>query len=281
VIAGAQGREEECLRLVARIDEAAHGLGARQMPIIARSGLGLLYLGAGAPLSAADEFEAIRRAVVECGGQQPLWTRWLPNLAEAYVRGGRSQEAEALLDGVPEWSDADALSWGAAADARCRGLLEDTASFDAHFERALELHGHAGNPFERARTELCYGERLRRARRRADARRHLRDAFVTFERLDAAPWAGRARGELEATGLSLEPSQPQPLAELTPHELRIAGVVASGAKNREIAARLFVTPKTVEYHLRSIYRKLNIRSRSELVRLYLAESQLEASSASA
>jgi DNA-binding NarL/FixJ family response regulator len=141
------------------------------------------------------------------------------------------------------------------------------------------MHERSGNPFERARTELCYGERLRRARRRAEARPHLREALLAFERLGADPWTQRARTELEATGITVAPQRPQPLADRTPHELRIAGVVATGAKNAEIATRLFVTPKTVEYHLRSIYRKLNIRSRSELIRLYLTEQQVEATPA--
>jgi DNA-binding NarL/FixJ family response regulator len=89
--------------------------------------------------------------------------------------------------------------------------------------------------------------------------------------LGAEPWAARAAAELEASGTTVEPSGPPALAGLTPHELRVASIVASGATNQEIASRLFVTQKTVEYHLRSIYRKLGLRSRSELTRLYLAE----------
>jgi DNA-binding CsgD family transcriptional regulator len=99
----------------------------------------------------------------------------------------------------------------------------------------------------------------------------LREAHLTFERLRAEPWAALAAAELEATGIAVEAAGPPALAELTPHELRVASIVASGATNQETASRLFVTPKTVEYHLRSIYRKLGIRSRSELTRLYVAE----------
>jgi DNA-binding NarL/FixJ family response regulator len=150
-------------------------------------------------------------------------------------------------------------------------LLADADDFAAHFERALELHARTRHPFDAARTELCYGERLRRARRRAEARPHLREAYLLFERLGAEPWAARAAAELDATGTTVEASTAPALAELTPHELRVASIVASGATNQEIASRLFVTQKTVEYHLRSIYRKLGLRSRAELTRLYLAE----------
>lgn len=270
-LAGAQGREEECRERLERAEAAAASLRVPELPTIGRAGLGLLHLARGETAAAVTEFEIVRRIVRECGGNQQPWTRWLPNLAEAYARDGRRAEAEELLAGAPEWSRRDALNWGAAAESRCRGLLAD--DFDDAFEDALSLHERVVNPFERARTELCYGERLRRARRRADARPHLRQALMTFERLGAEPWGRRARAELEATGVTVGPQKPQPLADLTPHELRIAGVVASGAKNTEIAARLFVTPKTVEYHLRSIYRKLNIRSRADLVRLYLLEQQ--------
>jgi DNA-binding CsgD family transcriptional regulator/tetratricopeptide (TPR) repeat protein len=270
-VAAVQGRAEECLSLAEKINATSSALAHPELTMLTRTARGFLALGTGDMDDAIAAFETLQQAAREQTHNAQSWSRWHPNLVEAYIRSGRREEAEALLVGVPEWRPTDALVCGAAMEARCRGLLADADEIDEPFQRALELHAVAGVPFERARTQLCYGERLRRARRRADARLHLRDAYVGFERLGAEPWSERALEELEATGIAPEPVAPPALAELTPHELRVAGIVASGATNREIASRLFVTPKTVEYHLRSIYRKLTIRSRSELTRLYLAE----------
>jgi DNA-binding CsgD family transcriptional regulator len=275
-LAAVQGRADECRDLAEKINSTSSALAFPELTTMTQAARGFLALGTGEAEGAIAVFETLQQAAREQIHNAQSWSRWHPNLAEAYVRAGRRSDAEALLAGVPEWRPADALVCGAALEARCRGLLADAQEIDEPFERALELHANAGNPFERARTQLCYGERLRRARRRADARRHLRDAYVAFERLGAEPWSQRAVAELEATGIAPEPVAPPALAELTPHELRVAGIVASGATNQEIASRLFVTPKTVEYHLRSIYRKLSIRSRSELTRLYLAEHSLRA-----
>ncbi|MDX6538061.1 MAG: hypothetical protein QOD37_2402, partial [Gaiellales bacterium] len=117
---------------------------------------------------------------------------------------------------------------------------------------------------ERARTELAYGERLRRVRRRGDARSHLRDAHAAFRRLGAEPWAERARLELAATGETARKRDPSTLDQLTPRELQIALELAAGLTTREAAAKLYLSPKTIEYHLRSAYRKLGIASRGEL-----------------
>lgn len=276
-IAAAQGREATCWKLAERVDAAARTLDSVELTAVTSSALGLLALGSGDAAAAVDRLEHVSLLARQHGHHHLYGGPWLPDLAEAYVRAGRRQEAEQLLAGVPEWRPRDALIWGAAADARSRGLLAGAGDFAAHFERALELHAKGRNPFERARTELCYGERLRRERQRAEARPHLREAHLTFERLRAEPWAARAAAELKATGMIVDhPSGPPALAELTPHELRVAAIVASGATNKEIASRLFVTQKTVEYHLRSIYRKLGIRSRTELTRLYIAEAGLDA-----
>jgi DNA-binding NarL/FixJ family response regulator len=124
---------------------------------------------------------------------------------------------------------------------------------------------------DQARTQLLIGEHLRRARRRADARQQLRAAVATFARLDAAAWAERARAELRATGEATPRPAPKRLAGLTPQELRVAVAVSEGAPNRQIAAQLFLSPRTVDYHLRKVFQKTGITSRAELVRLVLAE----------
>jgi len=136
--------------------------------------------------------------------------------------------------------------------------------FEREFVDAIALHDRSPAPFEKARTELCLGERLRRARRRSEARLHLRSALERFERLGAEPWAERARNELRASGETLRGREAGGADELTPQELQVAMLVAEGATNREAGAALFLSPKTIEAHLGRIYRKLDVRSRTEL-----------------
>jgi DNA-binding CsgD family transcriptional regulator len=140
------------------------------------------------------------------------------------------------------------------------------------FEAALSLHDRDPSAFERARTELCYGERLRRSRRRRAARGQLRSALETFERLEARPWAERARVELRATGEHVYKRDPTAAERLTPQEFQVATLVAEGLTNREAGARLFLSPKTVEFHLGGVFRKLGVRSRGELIRLFAVEA---------
>ena len=119
-------------------------------------------------------------------------------------------------------------------------------------------------PFELARTELCRGEQLRRAWRKGAARTHLGSALGSFDRLGAQPWTEQARAELAATGERVEARRGRPMEDLTAQELQVAMLVAGGATNREAGAALFLTPKTIEFHLAKIYRKLDLRSRTEL-----------------
>lgn len=158
-----------------------------------------------------------------------------------------------------------------ALAGRCRGLLAGD-DFEAHFLDALEAHRAVADPFSEARTRLCYGERLRRAGRRVDSRSQLRLAFETFERLEAEPWLRRARRELRATGEKLGRRPAVRGEELTPQELQIALQVAEGKTNRDVGAALFLSPKTVEFHLARVYRKLDISSRRELIRRFAAET---------
>jgi DNA-binding CsgD family transcriptional regulator len=118
--------------------------------------------------------------------------------------------------------------------------------------------------FEAARTRLAYGERLRRSRSRVLAREQLRVAVDTFDDLDARPWADRARAELAATGETRRQRDADGINELTPQELQIALLLAGGKTTRETAAALFLSPKTVDYHLRHVYQRLGIHSRDEL-----------------
>jgi len=219
----------------------------------------LLELGLGRVGGAIAAFEGLREDV----GADPAVYQWHADLIEAYVLAGRGNDARPLLAQFERAAQASAGSWAHAAVARCKGLLATAAEVDEHFHAALAAHARSPMPFERARTELCYGERLRRDRRASAARPHLRAALAAFEHLGARPWAERARREL---------GQGSPLTgtgtHLTPHELHVAALVQRGMTNKEAGAALFVTPKTIEYHLSSLYRKLGVRSRTELALVF-------------
>jgi DNA-binding CsgD family transcriptional regulator len=148
-------------------------------------------------------------------------------------------------------------------------LADDIDEAEHAFRAALDLQRSGVPPFERARTQLAYGERLRRERRKTDARTQLRDALGTFEGIGAELWAERARGELRATGETARRRDASTVDDLTPQELRIAQLVGAGASNREVGAQLFVSPKTVEYHLRKVFLKLGVTSRVELANVRL------------
>ena len=137
------------------------------------------------------------------------------------------------------------------------------------FQEALELHPEH-DPFGRARTRLCLGERLRRAGRRIDARAELRAAHDGFEQLGAHVWAERAAAELRATGERLGRRQARQGEELTAQELRVALQAAEGKTNKEIGAALFLSPKTVDFHLGRVYRKLELSSRAGLIKRFAA-----------
>ena len=131
----------------------------------------------------------------------------------------------------------------------------------------MALAPYAGqSSFQQARTELLYGEWLRRERHRREARRHLRGAADLFRQVGAPPWEERAEAELRATGETASRRDPSTLDQLTPQELQISGLVAEGMTNREIAAQLFLSPRTIDYHLRKVFSKLRVASRTELVR---------------
>ncbi len=190
-----------------------------------------------------------------------------PDLIEAAARAGRPQAARPVLERLATWQAATGADWVAPLLERSRGLLSDDADAEAHLRVALELHTGDAPGFHRARTELCLGELLRRDRRRAESRTHLRSAAAVFEALGAEPWAERAREELRATGESRRRPDRSGAADLTPQERRIARFVAEGATNKEVAAQLFLSPKTVEYHLAKVFQKLGIASRGDLARM--------------
>ncbi|HEY1715424.1 MAG TPA: AAA family ATPase [Solirubrobacteraceae bacterium] len=198
---------------------------------------------------------------------EPGWEHLDDVMIEASVRAGRTAQAEHELAELEAKAQRTGRTWAHAVAARCRGLLATSTEIDEHFQRALEWHDRAPLPFTRARTQLCYGERLRRARRRVDAREQLAAASATFHALGATIWAERAERELAAAGYSRQsPAEQSPWAELTAAETRVARVILEGATYDEAASALFVSPRTIETHLRQIYRKVGVRSRSEMTR---------------
>jgi DNA-binding CsgD family transcriptional regulator len=172
-----------------------------------------------------------------------------------------------------QWADTVHQPGVYALVERCRALLAPDDEAGAHYEAALAFHAGDDRPFERARTELLYGEWLRRARHKAEARTRLHRAVDTFDLLGAAPWADRARAELAATGVAAPERKPVgALAALTPQEAQIVRLAARGLSNRDIAAQLFLSPRTVGHHLYKAYPKLGILSRAELPALVGAET---------
>ncbi|WP_157249232.1 ATP-binding protein [Nonomuraea typhae] len=219
----------------------------------------LLELGLGRTEAALLAFEDL---VYGRARDQMSAMRVVPDLVEAAVRCGRAARAVEPLARFTEWAAILDQSWAHALAHRCRALIEPA---EEHFTTALALHTQ---PFEKARTQVLYGEWLRRARRRVDARKPLSSALQTFERLGAHPWSARARAELDAAGWATPRSGAcDPLAALTPQERQIVQLAGRGLANREIAARLFLSPRTVAQHLYKAFPKLGVSSRTELAAL--------------
>jgi DNA-binding CsgD family transcriptional regulator len=268
------GREEACR---AHVDEAralAAGSPSVSHLTFAEMAMGLLELGLGRPETAIAPLEESRRLMDAMKVREPGRQDCIPDLVDAYVRCGRREEAAQRASVLDAMAERTGRVRALAGAARCRGLLADEAGVDEPFMNALAWHDRTRLPFERARTELCYGERLRRCGRRVDAREQLRNALRTFEELGADPWASRARAELAATGERLRSPRDRATDELTPQELQVALIVAGGATNKEAGAALFLTPKTIEFHLGKIYRKLGVGSRTALARRLAEDSAL-------
>jgi DNA-binding CsgD family transcriptional regulator len=259
------GHEEACRRHAAEALALCdrHGLGFFRLWTL--DALADLELGLGRPDAAMATLAEKQERPREAGIADPDVSA-VPQLVEASVRAGRTEQVLTPLDEFAHQAKRKGQPWALAKLERCRGLMADEPQLEHHFREALRLHELTPDRFEEALTRLCYGERLRRTKRRLQARSELRRAFQAFDELDAAPWAERAALELRATGETARRRDPSTLDQLTPQELQIALVLAEGATTREAATRLFLSPKTIEYHLRNVYRKLGVRSRDALAR---------------
>jgi len=258
-----QGREDDCRAHAAEARALCARLGVGLYDIWAARALGELELGLGRPAAAIEHLDECRRRLDELGVHDVDLSP-AAELVDAYLRVGRTAEAGAAADRLEAEAQSKGQPWPLARAARCRGLLASDDQFSAHFEVALDLHARTPDSFELACTRLAYGARLRRSRRRMQAREHLRAALAIFDRLGAAPWSDVVRTELLATGETARRRDVSTLDALTRQEMHIAQMLAAGRTIREAAAALFLSPKTVEYHLRNVYRKLDVNSRNEL-----------------
>ncbi len=188
----------------------------------------------------------------------------LPELAEAASRTGDSARLEFALEWISERTSVTQSDWLSGIEARVRALGSEGEVADSAYRESIERLSHSRVRIELARSHLLYGEWLRRERRRVDAREHLRKALELFTDMGAEAFAQRAERELLATGEHARKRTVETLGDLTPQEAQISRLVAQGQTNREIAAQLFISPSTVEYHLRKVFRKLDVKSRTQL-----------------
>ncbi|MFG3343844.1 LuxR C-terminal-related transcriptional regulator [Streptomyces sp. NPDC048018] len=199
------------------------------------------------------------------GGHFALRMLVVPCFVEAACAAGREADAGRAAEEFAVWAGLGLDPQAPAQLARCRALLAGSGDPADWYREAVRQHEDGGNDFERARTLLAYGKWLRRRRRLVEARGPLSDALVTFERAAAGVWADQARAELRATGGAVRGrAVPGAAGELTPQQQRIAGLVAAGATNHEIADRLSLSRRTVDHHLRNVFARLGVRSRVEL-----------------
>ena len=228
--------------------------------------LGALALGLGRPSEALDRLLA---SIAHVRPQtNPLLVGGVPDAMEAAARAERAGEMAEHLARYAAWVESFPNPARRALLARCQALA-DEADAEHRFAEAIGMVD-ALAPFDRARTRLLYGEWLRRERRRTDARPHLRAALETFEQLHVAPWVERARSELRASGETARRRDASTRDQLTPQELRVADLASGGLTNAEIGAQLFLSPRTIDYHLRKVFAKLDIASRSDLARVSLS-----------
>jgi DNA-binding CsgD family transcriptional regulator len=256
--------EEARARALAEVctsDGVSRGLGA--FAGFAKYMLSVLDLGLG-------NYQAALSAAQDACRDTMLVTRVLPELAEAAVHCGEPAAASGIADRLAESVLASGTEWGLGMLARTQALVAEDAEAEALYRAAL---GHLSRCRARtslARAHLVYGEWLRRQRRRLDAREQLRAAYEIFESVGAGAFARRAETELVATGERARRRAPETVLSLTPHEWRIATMVSEGMRNSEVAAQLYVSPRTVEYHLGKVFRKLGLVSRTELASAILS-----------
>jgi DNA-binding CsgD family transcriptional regulator len=260
-LAAWQGREEQLTTLIETMMEDVVTRGEGIGVSTAQWATALLHNGLGQyerALAAAQE-------LIEPPGRLDATVSWvLPELIEAAVRCGQPALGDAALEQLTAVTRAGGTDWARGLEARCRALLADPAAAEPLYREAVERLGRTRLRGERARAHLLYGEWLRREGRRKDARSQLRTAHAMLSDIGAEAFAERARRELVATGETVRKRRDETRDQLTAQELQIALLAHDGLSNPEIGARLFLSPRTVEWHLHKVFTKLGIRSRREL-----------------
>jgi DNA-binding CsgD family transcriptional regulator len=262
-LAALTGDEEACRARAAQMRELLASAWAVSFVRVDHA-LALLDLGFARYQPALDRMQAVAGGPAR---HAPELLYAYPVHVEAAVRAGRPDLAARPLAQFTAWASAIGQPWATAVAARCAALTTGDADAEPLWRRAVATHEGDGRPFEQARTRLLYGEWLRRGQRRADAREHLLAAAGTFARIGARPWRERAESELRATGAGAAAAMADdPLTRLTPQELQVVRLAAAGASNKQIGAQLFLSPRTVGYHLYKAFPKLGVTAREELAR---------------
>jgi DNA-binding CsgD family transcriptional regulator len=255
-----EGRPAEGFQLIEAATKELAGRGEGQ-------GLTFIHWVTAVLQNGLGRYEEAFAAAQQAGEDtHPSWWRnygWV-ELIEAAVRSGKPEPAVAALGRLSQATGTSGTDWALGVEARSRALLSDGEVAEALYREAIERLARTRVRVELARGHLLYGEWLRRERRRLDAREQLRTAHELFTQFGMEAFAERARVELEATGEHARKRTVETLDDLTPREAQIAHIAADGATNQEIASQLFISPRTVDYHLRKAFRKLGVKSRHQL-----------------
>ena len=265
IVEAAQGRDEARVH-AARAEAIGAEYGLAELEQYVATALGLLELGLGDAAAATVSLGRAAAYAARAGQREPCVHQWMADLLDAAFLDGDRTRVEAV---IAELSGHAGRPWAQAVALRGSGMLADSERSDAAFGEAVVWHERTTAPFERGRLHLWWGRRLRRDRRRVQAREQLERALEIFDALGARPWSESARKELAASGARLRTAHDS-RDELTPQEIQISEMVVAGASNKEIAGTMYLSPKTVETHLSRIYRKLDVRSRQQLAVKLLA-----------
>jgi DNA-binding CsgD family transcriptional regulator len=267
LLAAWRGEEARASQLIEATVRDADALGLGRFVILARYASSVLDNGLGRHEAALDAaWQVFQSDEVGVG---PLV---VPELAEAAYRTGHAELVRAALDWLSERTRVTPTDWSLGIEARVRALLSEGTTAESLYREAIERLSRTRLRMELARTHLVYGEWLRREHRRVDAREQLRIAHEMLASMGAEAFAARARRELLATGETVRKRTVETRGELTPQEAQIARLARDGLSNPEIGTRLFISPRTVQYHLRKVFLKLGIRSRNQLERVLPGES---------
>jgi DNA-binding CsgD family transcriptional regulator len=252
-----RGRADDAQRSANEVLSIAEARGLTWRTVLAHLALGWVEMGRGRWVNALAHFDAASRTNAASAPRVAF------EQVESAVHAGNFDHARTVTAWFESWTEQTNRAWARPRLACCKGLVSSGAEATQHYEHAL-AQADGSRLFDRARIHLLFGEHLRRERRRVDAREQLKAAIDGFERLQAEPWAERAHAGLRASGESVRKRDPSAVDELTSQELRISELVAAGLSNKEVAAQLFLSPRTIDAHLRSIFAKLGVTSRTQL-----------------